>query len=245
LAIEQEATQELVRKEAQEAILQGEDKEAAAYHKNLSVEESQALILQNVEKRKRDREQRKKQELESQRSKYEQLRHNRLAPQQITSATVIASYDKKSLKVDIKRKDVGTVQSIPKIKEHDLGITEWIELYQIVSEKKSVGANLLIEMMRNYFDKIARLEQKLGITDSILRITPKQQPTQSVSHKRRKANPPADTQLEGLLINTNLLEGVPVGTHGQVIKTPVLGMFFDTFSSGRRFYRAEDLNLTE
>ena len=47
------------------------------------------------------------------------------------------------------------------------------------------------------------------------------------------------------LINTNLPAGISVGAHGDVILEPEFGMFYETFSSGMRFYRESDLNLTD
>jgi hypothetical protein len=228
-----------------DALEGADDEQIAAYHKGLTAEESQALILQSVEK-KRKREERRQQEHEALRKKYIELVKQRVSSEEITSVTVTASYDKKAVKVDLRRKNVSQTQTFPNIHEKDLGVTEWVELNQLIANKTSPAANLLKEMLAKYFIKISTIEAKLGVTRSILKVSPaeKAQTFKPSVSKKRKEKPTDEEQPIEMLINTNLPIGVPVGYHGEVIKAPEVGMFYDTLHGGRRFYRAEDMNLS-
>ena len=237
-AFEQQATQEAIQKAVNESLkeTEEEDKETAEYHKKLSAEESQTLILQSVDK-KRKRDQRE-------RAKYDELIKNRLAPEEITSVTVTPSADN-MVNLHIKRQGFNIAHSLPSVQESHLGPTEWIEIYPLVAHKKSVAAQRLLKMLDVYFNKISRMEAKLGVTNSILKVSTAKIPvTQPATIKRRRTEPPQQRALE-MLINTELPSNVPVGAHGEVITSPELGMFYQTFNSGTRFYRAADLNLSD
>ena len=121
-----------------------------------------------------------------------------------------------------------------------------MEIYPLVVHRKSAASKKLMDLMTSYFNKIAKVESKLGITDSILKISETKLPVSKVSSsKRHKPEPTQQQQKFELLINTELPAGVPIGEHGKVITTPEHEMFYPTFTSGMRFYRAADLNLTD
>jgi hypothetical protein len=242
---DKEATQAQIE-ETLKVALEGADDEQLAYHQSLTAEESQKLILQEADKKKRSRELLKMQKKESVRKEYYELLKNRTAPEEITAATVTCSADKKLIKLFIKRKGVSESQTFPNIQEQHLGVSEWVELYKIVAEKTSPAAKLLMDMMNKYFKKVAWTESKLGITDSILKISPAASApaVKPSASKKRKIQPTAQEQPQEILINTNLPVGVPVGVHGEVVRQPELGMFYDTFTAGKRFYRAADMNLS-
>jgi hypothetical protein len=203
------------------------------------------LILQSVEK-KRKRDARRQQEHDELRKKYIELVKQRVAPEEITSATVTVSHDKKAIKVDLRRKNVSQTQTFPNIQEKHLGVTEWVELNQLIAKKTSPAANLLKDLIAKYFTKISTIEAKLGVTRSILKVTPAEKAQTfkpSISKKRKEKSSSEDQPIE-MLINTNLPVGVPVGYHGEVLRQPEVGMFYDTLHGGVRFYRANDMNLS-
>jgi hypothetical protein len=99
--------------------------------------------------------------------------------------------------------------------------------------------------MNRYFNKVSAMEAKLGITNSILKISTTKIPVTKPPMSKKRKTKEHQQEHQQVLINTNLPAGVPVGRHGEVIEVPEHGMFYETFNAGTKFYRAADLNLTD
>ncbi|GJW27776.1 hypothetical protein Tco_0044651, partial [Tanacetum coccineum] len=238
LAITKPGVVKVVRKEAEKIGINTERITSAKEGEKFKKAQDVELNVLNKERNEKLRK-----SLELRKHKYENNMWtigNRLKPEEITYVN-IHPHTKHVVVTVYRRTDRRTFEFHNPFYFGAYGITELVELREIIPKKKNVVVKDMMNSLSRRYKRIKKIPGELRIQSALLAPILKQASSKPSGRKRKHMELEPKIKVTGLECNRSLLEGVPF-VNNMVIEEPEYGIFFTDVFGDQAFQRWNDIH---